>query len=30
NDGNQASGDDIYSNTDLWENIKIFYNEEIN
>lgn len=29
NDGTQASGDDIYSNTDLWENIKIFYNEEI-
>lgn len=29
NDSNPASGDDIYSNSDLWENIKIFYNNEI-
>ncbi len=25
-----VSDDNVYSNTDLWENIKIFYNEEIN
>ncbi|MFZ3387133.1 MAG: septum formation initiator family protein [Candidatus Hydromicrobium sp.] len=29
NDSNPASGNDIYSNSALWENIKIFYNNEI-
>ena len=27
--GESASGDNVYSNADLWENIKIFYNKEI-
>lgn len=30
NSNGSVSDDNVYSNTDLWENIKIFYNEEIN
>jgi len=30
NSNGSVSGDNVYSNTDLWENIKIFYNKEIN
>lgn len=29
NSNGSVSDDNVYSNTDLWENIKIFYNEEI-
>jgi len=28
--GSNGSKKDVYSNTNLWENIKIFYNKEIN
>ncbi|GAG68519.1 unnamed protein product, partial [marine sediment metagenome] len=30
NSNRSVSDDNVYSNADLWENIKIFYNEEIN
>ncbi len=29
NSGNSSSTEDVYSNSDLWGNIKIFYNNEI-
>lgn len=29
NSNRSVSGDNVYSNTDLWENIKIFYNGKI-
>jgi cell division protein FtsB len=28
-DSYPVSGQDVYSNSDLWENLKIFYNQEI-